>query len=233
MEEILSELVLNWDHTRVHYVPTSNWTMERMGSKRIEVVGLDDKRQITLVFGASMSGDFLPPQVKYSGKTTRCLPPVKFPDDWNITYTENHWANENTTEVHIKKILISYIESCRKKLHLSTSHAALVVFDRFTGQCTLNIMSLLESYNIRFVTVPPHCTDRLQPLDASVNKAAKDCLRKNFQEWYSNEVRKHLDSEGRATEMVDLSMCVVKPLGALWLMNTFNYIKSNPSTIIN
>ena len=114
MEEILSELVLNWDHTRVHYVPTSNWTMERMGSKRIEVVGLDDKRQITLVFGASMSGDFLPPQVKYSGKTTRCLPPVKFPDDWNITYTENHWANENTTEVHIKKILISYIESSER-----------------------------------------------------------------------------------------------------------------------
>ena len=78
MEEIPSELVINWDHTDVHYVQASNWTMERKGSKRIKVVGLDNKRQITLVFGVSMSGDFLPPQVIYAGKTIRCLPPVKF-----------------------------------------------------------------------------------------------------------------------------------------------------------
>ena len=32
---------------------------------------------------------------------------------------------------------------------------------------------------------------------------------------------------------VDLSMSVVKPLGATWLMNTFDYIKANPSIIIN
>lgn len=173
-----------------------------------------------------MSGDFLPPQVIYAGNTTRCLPPVKFPDDWNITYTENHWANENTTEIHIRKILVPYIESCREKLRLPANHAALVIFDKFKGQCTLNIMSLLESNDIRFVVVPAHCTDRLQTLDVSVNKAVKDCLRRNFQEWYSNEVRKHLDSDGRATQMVDLSMGVVKPLGAMWLMNTFDYIKS-------
>lgn len=49
MEEIPSELVINWDHTGVHYVPASNWTMEKKGLNRIEVAGLDDKRQITLI----------------------------------------------------------------------------------------------------------------------------------------------------------------------------------------
>ena len=34
-------------------------------------------------------------------------------------------------------------------------------------------------------------------------------------------------------EQVDLSVSVVKPLGAVWLMNTFDYIKANPSIIIN
>ena len=69
MEDIPNELVINWDHTGVRYVPVSNWTMATEGLKRIEVGGLGDKRQLTVVFAESKAGDFLPPQVIYSGKT--------------------------------------------------------------------------------------------------------------------------------------------------------------------
>lgn len=53
----------------------------------MEVTGKDDRRQITVVFAGSLSGEFLPPQVIYEGKTKRCLPPFQFPVTWNITYT--------------------------------------------------------------------------------------------------------------------------------------------------
>jgi hypothetical protein len=43
--------------------------MSKEGSKRVEVVGLKDKKQITAVFGGSMSGEFLPVQFVYQGKT--------------------------------------------------------------------------------------------------------------------------------------------------------------------
>ena len=33
MEEIPSELVINWDQTGIHYVPVSSWTMAKEGSK--------------------------------------------------------------------------------------------------------------------------------------------------------------------------------------------------------
>ena len=95
MEDIPNELVINWDHTGINYVPVSNWTMATEGSKRIEVGGLGDKRQLTAVFAASLAGDFLPAQIIYAGKTSRCLPTTKFPEDWDITFTQNHWANEN------------------------------------------------------------------------------------------------------------------------------------------
>ena len=62
--------------------------METEGLKRIEVAGKDDKRQITAVFGASMEGDFLPVQLVYQGKTTRCLPQVEFPVGGDITSLE-------------------------------------------------------------------------------------------------------------------------------------------------
>lgn len=62
-EDIPNELVINWDHTGIHYVPVSNWTMATEGLKRIEVGGLGDKRQMTVVFAESKAEDFLPPQV--------------------------------------------------------------------------------------------------------------------------------------------------------------------------
>ena len=54
MEDIPAELVLNWDQTGVKLLPSSTWTMERKGQKRIEMVGTNDKRQITALLCATM-----------------------------------------------------------------------------------------------------------------------------------------------------------------------------------
>ena len=61
-EDIPDEMIVNWDQTAIKYIPLSNWTMAKEGSKRVEVVGIDDKRQITATFAASLSGNFLPVQ---------------------------------------------------------------------------------------------------------------------------------------------------------------------------
>ena len=53
-------------------MPSSSWTVEQRGVKRVEMLGQNDKRQITAVFCGSLPGDFLPVQVIYKGKTARC-----------------------------------------------------------------------------------------------------------------------------------------------------------------
>ena len=75
------ELVLNWDQTGIHLVPASTWTMNKEGSKRIEVSGVNDKRQITAVFCGTLTDDFLPLQLIYKGKSARCHPRFRFPSD--------------------------------------------------------------------------------------------------------------------------------------------------------
>ena len=35
-EEIPDDLVINWDHTGIHYVPVTNWTMEAEGCKLLQ-----------------------------------------------------------------------------------------------------------------------------------------------------------------------------------------------------
>ena len=102
-EDIPLDLIFNWDQTGLNYVPVSNRTVEKEGAKRVEIKGLDDKRQITAVFGGTLTGEFLPMQLVYQGRTTQCHPNSKFPDDWHITHSDNHWSNETTMINYIAK----------------------------------------------------------------------------------------------------------------------------------
>ena len=234
MEDIPEYLIINWDHTGLNYVPVSNWTMAEEGSKRVEIVGLDDKHQITAVFGCTMAGDFLPPQIIYTGKTPRCLPSVKFADNWHVTYTTNHWANEETTLAYIENILVPYVTQKRQSLSLNSQHPALVIVDRFKGQCTLSVLSAPDKNDIDLVVVPANCTDHLQPLNVSLNKSAKEFLRRKFQEWYANQVHLQLQNGEEASSPVDrLKLSVIKPLGATWLIELYDYFKTNSDIIKN
>jgi len=58
-------------------------------------------------------------------------------------------------------------------------------------------------------------------LDVSVNKAAKELLCSQFQEWYSEQICQQLkNGDDSALQPVDLRMSIVKPLGAKWMMIT-------------
>ncbi len=72
MEKIPPDLIINWKQTGLHVVPASSWTMALKGSKRIEIKGLNDERQITAIFGASI---LCRCRSSYTGKTKKCRPP--------------------------------------------------------------------------------------------------------------------------------------------------------------
>ena len=150
------------------------------GLKWIEIVGADDKRQITSVFAITPLGDFLAPQLTCQGTTTKCLPNVRFLHGFDITCTENHWLNDSTMEHYLDKILLSYINTTRAKCKMDATQSGLVLFDTFRGHCTERILSKLEENNVCVLIIPANCTDCLQPLDLSVNKATKDFLRTQF-----------------------------------------------------
>ena len=231
-EEIPDELVLNWDQTAMKVVPSSAWTMEKRGTKRVEISALDDKRQITAVFACSMSGKFLPIQLIYKGTTKKCFPKnVSFPNDWHITCTENHWSNESTMIEYVKLIIVPYVTEKRKQLKLHSKYPALVLFDFFKGQCTDSVFKLLDENNILHIMVPANCTDRLQPLDLSVNKPAKDFMKSKFQEWYGKIICQQL--EDGINESVDMRLSVMKPLMAKWAIDMYEYFLSQPNIIIN
>ena len=219
MNEIPKDLIVNWDQTALSIIPTGEWTMEKIGAKVVPIANADDKRQLTAVLAATAGGENLPPQLLYKIKTTKCHPQVTFPDGWDVWHTENRWSNEESMKRYIEKIIVPFVTQKRKALELKVSYPAVTVFDGFRGQTTNDIHTLLKDHSIIAMQLPPNCTDKLQPLDISINKPIKDHMKAKFQQWYANEVRKQLEIIPVNRVKVDVSLAVVKSPSANWIIS--------------
>ena len=68
-----------------------------------------------------------------------------------------------------------------------------------------------------YILAPANCNNRLQPLDVSVNQAAKQFMRAKFEGWYADRIIAQKDS-GQDIHPVDLRLSVVKPIKAQWVI---------------
>jgi len=81
--KIPPELILNADQTPSSYVSVGRMTMAATNSQSVPIKGLTDKRNITLTFVISLSGEFLPLQIIHQGKTKASLP-------WNFSFPKSY-----------------------------------------------------------------------------------------------------------------------------------------------
>ena len=86
------------------------------------------------------------------------------------------------------KIVFPYFDKVREAME-APDHKALLIMDNFSGQTTNTSLEKLKERGIVLVMVPASMTNRLQPLDVSVNK---DFLREKFRTRYAEEVEKQL-----------------------------------------
>ena len=119
-----------------------------------------------------------------------------------------------------------------KELDLYTTFPALALFDAFKGQTTESVYKLLESNAIYAVNILVNCTDRLQPMDLSVNRNIKEFLKNKFGKWYASMVFANWD-DSLTPASLDLWLSIMKPLNAKWLLDTHSYLSRNPSMILN
>ena len=97
-DEIPESLIMNFDQTSLKYAPISNSTVAKKGSKHIPITGGAFKESITVVFGITYSGKFLPMQLIYKGKTQRGFPRVSFPSSFSLSANSKHFIN--THKIH-------------------------------------------------------------------------------------------------------------------------------------
>ena len=127
--------------------------------------GVVNKRQITATFSTSATGEFLPMQLIYSGKTKRCLPNFQFPRTFLITYTENHWSNQTKAIESFEKVIFTYLEKIKVQKGYPKEQMSFVIMRNFCAKNSCEIVII--SHNL---------TNKFQPSDISVNKAVKSFI---------------------------------------------------------
>ena len=129
--------------------------MASHGSQLVPIKGLTDKRNITLNFVVTLSGEFLPLQIINGGKTGTSLPHgIAFPTGFCLTRKPKHWSNEEATLRLIDEVIYRYVLKKRAQLHLPETQKALIVWDVFKGQMTERVKEKLKSLDLELVAVP-------------------------------------------------------------------------------
>ena len=177
---------------------------------------------------------FLPPQVIFGGKTDRCHPNYDFPADWDITHSENHWANTETQIQYVENVIMPYFKRKRKELNLPRNAKALCIFDVFRAQMTEDFRDLLKKNHIKFVYVPRCCTDRLQPMDLSVQKSVKENMKASFSTWYADQITKQMSGNTDCEICpVQMQLATMKELFSAWLFKVYQMLCNKPEIIRN
>ena len=162
--KIPSSMVINLDKTPSKFVPGCNKTLAKKGCKSVPIAGSTDKRIITATFSITLTGEFLPVQLIYGGKTTKSISAVSFTSDFVISVNKKHYINEKEALNMLENIVIPYVEQECVSLNLAFDHPALIIMNVFKGQMTFAVRELLNKNRIFLENVPANLTYLFQPL---------------------------------------------------------------------
>ena len=173
-------------------------------------------------------------QLIYEGKTSPCLPKdVEFPKEFDVTFTLNHWSNEEKSKQLLDNVIFPYLKK-KHDLGLPGYQISLLIYDVFIGQTTKNIKDYIEENECVIVYVPNNMTQYFQPLDLTVKAVVKHFLRDKFYLWYANEVKKQPDKETKVYEInIPLKLSILKPIRGRWLLGLYDHLRNNNKIIIN
>lgn len=155
--KILNSLVINLDQTPSPIVLGRKQAMALKRSN-LTITGAADKSKITATFTVTLSGEVLPVQLIYGGKTEQSLPRYKSRDSFCLSINEKHYSNKKESLKFFNEVIIPCIKEMRSSENLTSDQYVLVTTDVFTGQIISDVLNLLRDNNILLSNVPPNMT---------------------------------------------------------------------------
>ena len=226
MFKVHPSLVVNMDQTGVHLVPASSRTFESKGAHTVQMIGADDKRQITACIASSLDGDLLPLQLIFQGKTSACHPPMtELTKEAHVcvTHSENHWSNQETMRQWVAEVLLPYSNHRIAQHNLPRDSHIVLVLDVWAVHKSEEFRTFLRIHhvNIHLVFVPPNSTSQLQVADVMLQRTFKHGLRKRFNDWSAGIIKEQIEQGQLIGLSPLLKMSLIKPLILQWCIESW------------
>ena len=239
MHAVHPSLVVNLDQTGVKLVPSSAWTYEnfKCNSSSVAVVGTEDKRQITACIASSLTGELLPLQLIFEGKTERSLPErtaASIASLCHLTFSDNHWSSQKTMQQYITEIITPYAETCIRKHRLHADAHVILVLDVWSVHKSEEFRLFLRTHHprIHLVFVPANCTSKLQVTDVALQRPFKHvAITRRFNEWAVRQIQEQIDDKNVIGLAALLKMSIIKPLALQWCIDSWTVLKERRELI--
>ena len=232
-------LSVNSDQTGVTYSAGGLATWAPIGSKQVEVLGKDERRSFTLMVGISMSGEVLPFQAIYSGKSPASLPTSNAPSyvkatkelRFHFEYSGNdtYWSTIETMQSYVTNILAPYFESHRQRLNLP-NQLCIWQIDCWSVHQSLEFRSWMwKSYPwIRIHYIPANCTGLFQPCDVGIQWVLKLAIRRTALKDIVDDTMQQLKDGSTPDKVVYVKkLAVVRDRSVNWLVNAYEAINKH------
>ncbi|QRV96941.1 DDE superfamily endonuclease [Ceratobasidium sp. AG-Ba] len=241
-EDVPSCCIMNTDQTQVVYFAGLDSTWNERGQRQVSIIGADEKRAFTLVVGVAMSGNVLPPQAIYTGKSSRSLPDPAFIDfaqhrvpgiQFLPSSTNTYWSTLETMQIYVSDILVPYLLEQIRAHNLPTTQRCIFQINSWLVHRSTEFRSWMSS-NYPWITllfVPGGCTGLFQACDVGIQRILKLAMRSAAHQDVVEETLRLLDSGVPPSEI--LNDCTIKTLrnrSVRWILEGFSAI-NNPDLV--
>ncbi len=196
------------DQQGVWVLPHNSYTFHEKGSRQVDCVAKDEKRAFTTLIASTASGNFLPIQQFWGGKTKGSLPrrtaigmedalarSFHFTVAASETSPHSHFSTLKTMKEWVAEIMQPYVKSVIEgNPDLLMDQKSVLFIDIYPVHKSEAFTSHIytEYLHIIIIFVPGNCTGIFQPADAGLQCIVKHCQKQCLFCWLVEEQRKQV-----------------------------------------
>lgn len=161
-ENLGPQHIFNMDETGLQFCHRPKKAVARKGTKRLYQRTSDSKEKVTVVACIRADGHALPPMCIVRGKTQVSVESFDVhlgPANCVWTWQEKGWIENSLGVEWFKNV---FLPNCGPERPL------LLLLDSHSSHEVLEVLELAKEQNIHIMALPPHTTQRLQPLDTNI-----------------------------------------------------------------
>lgn len=168
--------IWNLDETGVTTVQKPRNIVASKGMKQVGAITSAERGQLVTVCGAvSAIGNSIPPMFIFPRRHFKDHFIRDGPTGSCGTANPSGWMNEES--------FVLFLQHFVSNVHPNKDHPVLMILDNHSSHTSVSALDYAKENGIVFLSFPPHCTHRLQPLDVAVYGPLKTRINVSQDAW--------------------------------------------------
>ena len=222
--------VWNADETNIFFAPDTKWTIAERGSRSVSCRKPKSSARASVMLGASMEGEKMPPYIIFKGKLSQrstvfkeVHEPQKYGYPRRLAYylQENAWMDEQS--------MLEWIRQVWNPIANRQEGIKLLLLDEATAHMTTLVRQAFTVTNTVVEFIPGGYTSKLQAMDVGINKPFKDHVRECVEDFLFNNDYSIRPRRQDVAEWVESAWDKIRTDTFLKTWKRIGYIKTNPT----